>query len=579
MTWEPLADADPLPGDPDALAGVASTLGLTGSDLATHALTVGGVDAGPAFVGLAADQFVALRDRTAEQLGLAGERCAASSEALLVWSAALADAQGLGRAALRLAQQADDDRASARAGLSEREAFDAPEAPATGLAAAFPGLAPGPAGPWTGPDWAAAVATAEADLEEARALLDEAVAARDRDAATAEAALADASGDGLGDTWWQLHVVPLVEERLAAVGVRPPTHLQFVRTEAGLVLNTPAGWRYQSYAEAGIDPEAWVPARGLEANDQPARAAWDYYRTLYLSDPERYEWAGLAWFAGATVYAGVQDLSVTTDALRQASDLDEARELLGRLYPAGRVELLLAGATLPEVVDGLEQVEADMMGMQRQVFDDIAWQHVAFREGGLEAMEGVFAVGFVGRREVGVWRDIDRGRPEAVARANRNLAYVEQHDVIGDDFTRLRTGRGVVGHAFTLATSAVAASPVPGGRAFREVVPYEVAVDTPDRLAVVPDRLVPDRVPGTGWRVPGGDGVAVDLPDEAHLADLPVNDVSLFRNRWAWITDDMLPAYRRFLARHGWDDYAHTPLVDIARDRRVVDDDLLEYRP
>jgi hypothetical protein len=478
-----------------------------------------------------------------------------------------------------LAQQADDDRATARAGLAERDAFDAAEARARGLAAVFPGLAPRTAGPWPGPDWAAALATSEADLEEARAMLDEAVAARDRDAATAEAALADASGDGLDDTWWQLQVIPLLEARFAALGVERPAYLQFVRTEAGLVLNTPAGWRYQAYAEAGIDPEAWEPARGLEANDETARAAWDYYRTLYLSDPERYEWAGLAWFAGATVYAGVQDLSVTTDALRRASDLDGAREVLGRLYPAARVELLLAGASLPEVVEDLEQVEADMMGMQRQIFDDIAWQHVAFREGGLEAMEGVFAVGFIGRREVGVWRDLDRGRPEAVARANRNLAYVEQHDVIADDFTRLRTGRGVVGHAFTLATSAVAASPVPGGRPFREVVPYEVTVDTPDRLAVVPDRLVPDRVPGTGWRVPGGDGVDVDLPDRAHLTDLPLNDVSIFRNRWAWITDDMLPAYRRFLDRHGWDDYAHTPLVDVARDRRVVDDDLLEYRP
>jgi hypothetical protein len=480
VTWEPLAEADPLPGDLDALAGAASTLSLTAADLAAHALTVGGVDAGPAFVGLAAEQFVALRDRTAEQLGLAGERCCASAEAVLVWSAALAEAQALGRAALRLAQQAGDDRAVARAGVTEREAFEAAAAArARGMAAVFPGLAHRPADPWPGPDWASALATAEADLEEARALLDEALAARDRDAATDESALADSSGDGLGDTWWQLHVTPLIEGRLAALGVEPPTHLQFVRTDAGLVLNTPAGWRYQAYAEAGIDADAWAPARGLDANDETARAAWDDYRTLYLSDPERYEWAGLAWFAGATVYAGVQDLSVTTDALRTVDDLDEGRQLLGRLYPPAQVDLLLAGATLPEVVDDLDQIEADMMGMQRQTFDDIAWRHVAFREGGLQAMEGAFAFGYLGRREVGVWRDIDRGRPQSVARANRNLAYVEQHDVIGDDFTRLRTGRGIVGHAFTLATSAVAASPVPGGRPFREVVPYEVALDMP----------------------------------------------------------------------------------------------------
>jgi hypothetical protein len=583
MSWQPLAESDPLPGDPDAVAGAATTLSLTGGDLAVQATAIGGVDPGRAFVGLAAERFAALRDRSATQVAAAGDRCAEAGASLSLWSAALAAAQEAGRAALALAVQAADDRAAAQAGLERQRAVEvAARARADTLDALFPDLPARQPEPWVGPDWAAALADAGADLARAEAMLALALAARDRDAATAVAGLSEAVADALHDDWWVR-----VTDRFHDVGVdgsagRGPgglDALDFVATADGLVLNTAAGWRYQAYVEAGIDPAAWRPGEGLEANDATARAAWDYYRTLYFSDPERYQWAGLAWFAGATVYAGVQDLSVTADALRRAGDLDGAREVLAAVFPQAVIPLLVADASVPQVAAELDEVEAEMMGMQRQVFDDIAWQHVAFREGGLPAMAALRRSGALGPRQMQAWRDIDSRDPARVARANRNIAYVEQHDVLGDDFTRLRLGHGVVGHGVTLATSVVAESPVPGGRPFRDVVPYEVVVDLPDRVTVVPDRAVPDRVPLLGWQVPGGDGVHVDTPDEAHLADVPVNDVSLFRNRWAWVTDDMLPAYRRFVAAGGWRDYAQADLAALARDRRVVDDDLLAYTP
>ncbi|HEV2070774.1 MAG TPA: hypothetical protein VGR26_13355 [Acidimicrobiales bacterium] len=50
--------------------------------------------------------------------------------------------------------------------------------------------------------------------------------------------------------------------------------------------------------------------------------------------------------------------------------------------------------------------------------------------------------------------------------------------------------------------SVLAESPIDGGRPFREVVPYEVELNTPGRIPVVPDQLVPDRIPFTDVRIP-----------------------------------------------------------------------------
>ena len=107
--------------------------------------------------------------------------------------------------------------------------------------------------------------------------------------------------------------------------------------------------------------------------------------------------------------------------------------------------------------------------------------------------------------------------------------------IIGDDYDADPRATVAVTWAMTMGMSGVAHSPVPGGRPFREVVPYELAVDTPDRWPLVPDWAVPDRIPFTDLDVPGGRGLYVDTPDRVVLAELPVNNVSIFANRWAWI--------------------------------------------
>ncbi|MBW3651604.1 MAG: hypothetical protein KY458_13650 [Actinobacteria bacterium] len=61
---------------------------------------------------------------------------------------------------------------------------------------------PHPPDPWSGPDWPALLAGAEADLDAARWLLDEALEIRDRAATTAVGDIEAARADDLVDPWF-----------------------------------------------------------------------------------------------------------------------------------------------------------------------------------------------------------------------------------------------------------------------------------------------------------------------------------------------------------------------------------------
>ena len=96
---------------------------------------------------------------------------------------------------------------------------------------------------------------------------------------------------------------------------------------------------------------------------------------------------------------------------------------------------------------------------------------------------------------------------------------------------------------------------------------------------VVPDWAVPDRIPGTEVRVPGGGGIYVDTTDEVaiHVIDLPINNVSVFDQRWQWIEQDMYPAWLRLHETGASAPLVATPIDDLAAGQRNIPDWLLPY--
>ena len=355
-------------------------------------------------------------------------------------------------------------------------------------------------------------------------------------------------------------------------------------TDAGLMLNSEESWQHETLARAGIDGAAWDPSLGLALNDASARAAWELYAQLYAENPERFLWAGMAKLAGATFYAAFQDIHVLRLALEDgALTADQAADALQRMFPGMPPEAIarLTSSGLGALAGELRFVETTFLTMQRNIFDDLAWQHLAYQQGGLAAMEALYTDGTLEAEHIRAWRDIDSGQRSRVEMGNLALLSYEQDQIIGDDYDRIRD-RSPVTWLLTMGMSYLADSPIRDrGRPFREVVPYEVKVNinTPDRFPLWPDGILPDRIPYTDVRVPGSDGVYAPFPDEVTLdfGDLPINNVSIFDKRWQWIEDDMYPAWLELDGSGDAGAVVATPIEDLADDQRTIPDWLLAY--
>ncbi len=398
MGWEPLAESDPVPGDPDAVRASARRLERLGDELGDQAGVVKRIDPGPLWLGLAAERFAEHRDQVPPALESAAARCYRSASALVAYAGELDHAQDDAAAALRRARHASGHIDDANQGLAARARHDRDEAEdATRWNEANPDRAPREPAPWSGPDWASALADAEAEAEEARRLLEDAVDRRDRAGRAAAGDLAVARSDDLADPWisgigaWLGRIAGGMVEGLWAPGGQ---ELSFLVTDAGLILDSKESWQFEALHQAGIHAEAWDPALGLAAIDAQVRAGWEYYARLYASDPERFLWAGMAKLAGASVYAGLQDLHVLRRAIQAgALNAEEVTEALRRLgLPFDDIGELTS-QDLTTVAEELRFVETRLLEMQQNIFDDLAWQHVAYRQGGLAAMEGLYRRG------------------------------------------------------------------------------------------------------------------------------------------------------------------------------------------
>lgn len=122
MSWDPSADRDPVPGDPEAIHTAARRLAGLAEALAERAGEVKAADVGSSWVGLAAARFADHRDQVPPALDAAARRCQAGAEALRRYAPELADAQELAAEALRRARQAQDDLAAAERGLDAMDA-------------------------------------------------------------------------------------------------------------------------------------------------------------------------------------------------------------------------------------------------------------------------------------------------------------------------------------------------------------------------------------------------------------------------------------------------------------------------
>jgi hypothetical protein len=299
-------------------------------------------------------------------------------------------------------------------------------------------------------------------------------------------------------------------------------------------------WSAVAHLDAGIDPMRWHPEDGLAANDEIVRSIYTFYGDVFLANPE-VQWAGLANLVGAAFYGGWQDLYT----LRTVVDDSDRAEYLWDVLDLptlpdtvwdvvdfiDAIPLTPLDLTAMVAVDSLAWLEVKMLAMQREIFRDISWQLAAYNYAGPSAVESAAH----GRRDeadlAAAWADIASGDPVRVAEGNEALLRREQFDIIQDDYDDIVAYRTQLGRMMSQVLTLISNHGVPGGRPYREVVTRDIQVPIvfPDAPSLWPPwELVPVQV----------EPVRVTLP-RGNIAD--------FDDRWEWIENDLLPAYRALL--------------------------------
>lgn len=288
------------------------------------------------------------------------------------------------------AREADDDVAIASSGVAAMRRHEADQG--------WRGQRGGEVAPWTGPDWRDELSDARHRRRVAQERFDDVVAAHDVRARRVGQELAEAVGEvdisaELGA--WSAGMV-------STTGVLRSDGIEFVRTPSGLVVNTPESWRVEAYRQAGVSRSGFDPELGLEGLDGAPASLWEFYGDLYEANPDQFQWAGMANLAGIKVHAGIEDL-VQVRKLVEAgtyTPVEAIEQVLGvelsRLdeYAFETVlmgPLALADVSADEFVAEARWTETHLLKMQQAIFDDLAWQHLAYQHGGLPALRAIAA--------------------------------------------------------------------------------------------------------------------------------------------------------------------------------------------
>lgn len=158
-------------------------------------------------------------------------------------------------------------------------------------------------------------------------------------------------------------------------------------------------WEKEARDKVGFSPGAAThPANIFELNRRITAA----YAEMYLSDPSRFVWAGMAALASCEVGKGMLKAKILRDE-------------------AGN-PLIAIGALATGAPTGSEVLIALGRG-NLGVYADIYWQHIAFASGGLAEMRDLNARGELSDGLLNAWVLIDRGK---VWEGNRLLLNYEQ---------------------------------------------------------------------------------------------------------------------------------------------------------
>jgi hypothetical protein len=230
-------------------------------------------------------------------------------------------------------------------------------------------------------------------------------------------------------------------------------------------------WQLRAMQAAGIDPDHWDPSDGFKANEDNIERVYALYAQWYLAHPEL-KWAGMAKLAGGSVYGGLQQLVAER--------------------PSWGLRDLVTPILAYDGIKGMQmdKVERIFVSMQKNIFMDLAWQHQAYVEGGLNALKAAYDRGDLSAANYEAWVKIAAGDDKACWEGNKTLLLREQSEVLPPDYERIQDLW--FGGSITEEISGNTVSPIPHGASFRELYPDGNVTNFEDRWRWIEDHMLPE---------------------------------------------------------------------------------------
>lgn len=320
---------------------------------------------------------------------------------------------------------------------------------------------------------------------------------------------------------------------------------------------TTKDWQRIAYWRAGIDGAGWRPEQGLDVNDETVQKVYAYYGQMWSEHPE-FQWMGMGALAGGVSYGGWQDIYVARRTVDDGRRIERLAMLAGLPQLPGPVEDMVGGLPSPVgqlgklTSEELEWYEDRFLRMQKNIFDDLAWQHEAFAMGGIATMRELEKSGQLENRNLQAWERIASGDPDQVFEGNKALLRREQYDVLQKDYDAMREHHGPVGEVTTAVMTGMAQSPVPGGKPYRELFNHEIKIP-----------LVAPLVPQSPFGLPD--------PRPHVTLSVPEGNISNFDDRWAYLERDLLPRSRQLFDHpETMRQLVQTPVAQRAEQYRVL---------
>jgi hypothetical protein len=193
------------------------------------------------------------------------------------------------------------------------------------------------------------------------------------------------------------------------------------------------------------------------------------------------QWPGMANLVGPLFYAGWQDLYTA----RTTADPDDLADMFERAPGIpGWVPASPFGPVGDMAGSELEWHEHKFLSMQKQIFDDMAYKHLAYSVGGIGLIRDLADGNQIDLQSASAFENIASGDPTAVSRENASLLEREQHFIVQNDYDEMRNHDGPVGDAFTEALTWTAGNPIPGGHSYVHDYHHNLEVPVPTPVPI-----------------------------------------------------------------------------------------------